>query len=130
MRFKIWLENEGSTPASAEVIRTGLQPQVDAEEIHTSQKDDIDKLMAIDSHMERIKASLRGINTASDKSKALKDFAKKMTSEWENFKNSQGQIPGQRDYVPHNQSRVDYMKRNQPLPEEPKLPMPGMMGNS
>ena len=50
--------NRGSsTPASDEVKRTGLQPQVDAQDIETKAKDQ-DRMLAIDSGIEHLEKSL------------------------------------------------------------------------
>lgn len=129
MKFKQWVENEINTPASAEVIRSGLQPQVDAEEIHTSQKDDLDKIMAIDSHLQRVKESIRGMSTKSPKLRELKDFVVKMLAEWETFKNRNDGNPSQQ-YLPVSQDKIDYMKKNQPLPEMPNQMAPNQMGTN
>lgn len=125
MRFKIWLENEDmdidsaqtSSPASAEVIKTGLQPQVDAKEIHTKQKDEHDKLMAIDGHMQRIQQAADTLNQ-TPKQQKLKAFCKKISSEWEKVKSGdeeQEDAGGLGGFRP-SPKQIDYMKNNQPLP--------------
>ncbi len=75
MNFKNWFESEASlgsmspemsppmvnrgsdTPASDEVKRTGLQPQVDAQDIDTKTKNQ-DRMSAIDSGMEHLEKTL------------------------------------------------------------------------
>lgn len=139
MSFKIWLENEidgqpsGMEPPSGEVKRTGLQPQVDAQEIKTKEKEETDKLMAIDGHMQRIQTVIDGLDVNhSDKLRALKKFGQGMLDDWDRFKtqgdtNELGDM-GLGEFNP-SPNKVRWMMDNQPLPEDPRISGPGTFGN-
>lgn len=96
MIFKKWLENEFSgvsfpnrgsdTPASDEVKRTGLQPQVDAQEIETKQKKSQDKILAIDSQMKHFEVDIPSGDEESDPKVA------KFKSLWDKFKKKWDEI--------------------------------------
>lgn len=131
MRFKTWLENDilditkaqTQAPASAEVIKTGLQPQVDAKEIQTKQKGDHDKMMAIDGHVKRMASASDGLDQ-----KKVKKFIKKVEDGWEKLMagdEEQEDAGGLGGFNP-SAKQVDYMKNNQPLPEDPKTFRSGM----
>ena len=127
MKFSTWLENlddeqqANQFPASAEVMRTGLQPQVDAQEINTTQKEEHDKLLAIDGHVQRIKSVIDGMQTkGSERLKQIKSFMKDFMNDWEDLKNgnpapSQKSGPGLGEIDPSDEE-LDYRKDNQPLP--------------
>lgn len=101
MEFRTWFETEmglgtlpfsvnrgTATPASDEVKRTGLQPQVDAQEIRTKEKDEQDKILAID---DMIKNFDKDIPEGDDgekvnKFKALWD---KLKEKWEDAKSDE-----------------------------------------
>ena len=101
MNFRTWIETEAglnsgfpsmqinnrgsSTPASDEVRRTGLQPQVDSHEIHTSEKDEQDKIQAIDGALKRADSEIpQGKEYGKlGKFKKLWDLLK---SKWEDLK--------------------------------------------
>ena len=127
MEFRTWIENEidgkaaDMAPASSEVIKTGLQPQVDAKDIKTRQKDEHDKLMALDGHFQRIATIIPSLTGDSDKLKTIARFCKKVMAKWEELKSDDAagdiQAPA---FTNPDPSRVDWMKQNQPLPEEPK----------
>lgn len=126
MRFKLWVENEfggesALAPPSAEVVKTGLQPQVDAKEIKTRQKEEHDKMMAIDGHMQRIASILPSVESGSyesDKLKKIADFLKEMSASWDRLKSDNGpqdsSMPDPWNYDPR---QADWMRENQPLPE-------------
>lgn len=129
MRFKLWVENEyesqmaNNTPASAEVIKTGLQPQVDSKEIKTRQKEENDKMMAIDSHMQRIATILPSINSMDHESEKLEkigNFVKEMLRSWEKLKTDAPNDSVGDDPWGFNPGKADWMRQNQPLPEEPR----------
>lgn len=84
--------NRGSdTPASAEVKRTGLQPQVGAQEIHTKQKDRQDKIQAIDSAVQHFDKDLPG-NEDGDEDSKINKFKKlwgDLKQKWEDLKMDQ-----------------------------------------
>jgi hypothetical protein len=103
MRFRSWLENEtglnavfpevlppinrgSDTPASAEVKRTGLQPQVNSNEIHTAQKEEQDKIQAIDGAIERADSEFPGDLEDNEKLSEFKRMWKAMKQHWANLK--------------------------------------------
>lgn len=104
MKFKTWIEdaglasndpvtmfptNKGSdTPASDEVKRTGLQPQVDAQNIKTKAKKDQDKIMAIDASIERLDKELPQGESEEDEYRfnKFKWLWKKFREKWEEIK--------------------------------------------
>lgn len=109
------------SPASAEVIKTGLQPQVDAKEINTRQKEEHDKLMALDGHFQRINSVLTTLGDSS-KLKKVGDFCKSVLQKWDEIKRADDQGGDFQAPSFHNPDikRVQWMKDNQPLPEEPR----------
>lgn len=77
--------NRGSdTPASDAVKRTGLQPQVDAQEIETKEKDQQDRILAIDGGVERLDSIVPG---GGDAPKLAK-----FRSLWQQFKDKWDKI--------------------------------------
>lgn len=107
MEFKIWLENEAGlnagfpeiqsspnrgNPASAsdEVIRTGLQPQVDAQNIKSKGRSEQDKILAIDSEIEHLDSNLPDSDEANTpKLNKFKELWKKLRDKWEEIKNEE-----------------------------------------
>lgn len=105
MRFNVWMEVEASlgsnmpdmlasmpnrgsnTPASDEVKRTGLQPQVDSQEIHTKEKDEQDKLMAIDAGIERLDKEIpKGSDSDAPKLNKFKEIWNNLKEKWDEIK--------------------------------------------
>lgn len=103
MNFRTWMEEEGSinsvfpevmppvnrgtaTSASAEVQRTGLQPQVNSEEIHTKQKDDRDRLLAIDSIIKHADAEIPQGDSENARLQKFKKLWTKFKEKWDNLK--------------------------------------------
>ena len=105
MRFSIWLEaeasmganmpdmmasmpnNSGNTPASDEVKRTGLQPQVDSQEIHTKEKNDQDKLLAIDANIDRFDKEVpQGSDYKTTKINKFRELWKDFKAQWDDIK--------------------------------------------
>ena len=105
MRFRTWIEDAGlgsntpmmmapmdnrgsDTPASDEVKRTGLQPQVDAQEIETKAKKDQDKILAIDGTIERMDKELPQGEADEDSHKfnKFKWLWKKFREKWDEIK--------------------------------------------
>jgi hypothetical protein len=125
MRFKSWLENEITTkrmdafPASSEVIRTGLQPQVGSEEIDTDQKDEHDRLMAIDGQVERLRNLVMTVNGASEKLKKAFKLCNDFADQWDQLKLQDSQVGEVPSGFQSDQQMVDYMRNNQPPPEHP-----------
>lgn len=102
MKFKIWFEtdapgipmiNKGSdTPASDEVKRTGLQPQVDAQEIETKQKKSQDKVLAIDGQMKRFEVDIPQGDEGDEKVNKFKKLWEKFKKKWDEIKMKDDQI--------------------------------------
>lgn len=108
MRFVIWMEEEASlgsnipnmlaslpsnrsssTPASDEVKRTGLQPQVDSQEIHTKEKSEQDKLLAVDASIERFDKEIpHGSDSESPKLNKFKEIWNNLKEKWNEIKMS------------------------------------------
>jgi hypothetical protein len=80
--------NRGTdTPASDEVKRTGLQPQVDAQEIHTKQKDEQDKILAIDASIERLDKEIpNGKDEKTPKVNKFRELWDKLKEKWDQLK--------------------------------------------
>jgi hypothetical protein len=93
MRFRQWLESEeleakaSAMPASAEVIRTGLQPQINSQEIETKQKNHFDRSQAVDAHLERIRHAMKG------EKGELKKVCDRMLELWDSYKNKPRPAP-------------------------------------
>lgn len=82
------MPNRGSdTPASNAVKLTGLQPQVDSEEIHTKQKDEQDKLMAVDAMIQRLDKQLpQGSDSDTPKLNRFRKIWSNLKQKWDNIK--------------------------------------------
>ncbi len=80
--------NRGSdTPASAEVKRTGLQPQVDAQEIETKQKKEQDRLQAIDTGIQRLDQEIPdGDDEDTPKTNRFRKLWEKLKADWDELK--------------------------------------------
>lgn len=144
--FRNWLQNEhgdfpnlgnpmdnGDSPASGEVKRTGLQPQVDAQDIETKSKSEQDKIGALDAQMERISDIISNVD--DDQHKKLGQF-KLMWDEfveaWETIKfgdNGSDDGSGLGSHTP-DENLLDIMKQNQPLPHDNVPAGPGIFGVS
>lgn len=107
MNFKHWIEQEASlnngipeigapavnngseTPASDEVKRTNLQPQVDAQEPKSAESDQV---LAIDSEIEHMDSGLPdGDDADTPKTNQFKTLWKQFRDEWERIKMSDDQ---------------------------------------
>ena len=103
MKFRSWMETEGSlgsmnlptlpdpnrgsdTPASDEVKRTGLQPQVDSDDIETKPKDEQDKVQAIDGALQRCDKEIPQGKSDSKKVNKFNKLWKKLKTKWEDLK--------------------------------------------
>lgn len=82
------MQKGGDTPASDEVKRTNLQPQVDAQELQTKGKKEQDRILAIDGELERIDANLPSDDEDSDKVNEFKKLWDKMKKKWDAIKMS------------------------------------------
>jgi hypothetical protein len=126
MRFKNWLENDINTkrmdafPASAEVIRTGLQPQVGSEDITTDQKEENDRLMALDAQIERLRHLATQADHPSEKLKKAYELCNRFVDEWDQLKRQDSQVGQVPAGFQADQRMVDYMRNNQPPPEHPQ----------
>lgn len=126
--FTNWLESMGSlanfgqgteAPASDEVKRTGLQPQVDAQDIRTKSKAEQDKISAVDGQLERIDDILASVNEEeSPKLMKFKKMWKELLQNWEQIK--------YQEEMPNKQK--SFMMQNQPL-STPQLPHGLGIGN-
>jgi hypothetical protein len=111
------------SPASAQVIKTGLVPQVDSKEIDTRQKEEHDKLQALDGHFQRIETIIPSLKSDSPKLQKIERFCKAVLAKWDEIKQEDDQsndgqsASGFSEPYPR---RVDWMKQNQPLPETPR----------
>jgi hypothetical protein len=123
---------ESPTPASDEVKRTGLQPQVDAQNINTKSKSEQDKIGAIDGQLERITNMLSSISEEQyPKLSQFKNLWDELTQSWEQikFSDENGEDDGLGSHKP-NQKLIDDMKQNQPLPRDETPQGPGTFGMS
>jgi hypothetical protein len=86
------MPNRGTdTPASDEVRRTGLQPQVDAEEIHTKEKDEQDKILAIDGSIKRFDSEMPdGSDSDTPKVNKFKEIWNNLKEKWDEIKMDDG----------------------------------------
>jgi predicted component of type VI protein secretion system len=154
MNFKLWIETEASlgsgtpemvpglvnrgsdTPASDEVKRTGMQPQVDSQEVRTKEKDEQDKLMAVDAGIQRLDSEIPEA-PAEDfpKISRFKELWKKLKDEWDNIKMGKGpeqpQEPGLA-FDGGDQKYTDMMRQfPNMVPAADKVPHgPGIFGQS
>ena len=106
MNFRTWYKTENSlfspmvpninrgsnTPASDEVKRTGLQPQVNAEEIHTPQKEVQKQLKDIDSMIKNADRDLPAGKQEDPKLNKFCNLWEKFKKKWEKIKNSTEEI--------------------------------------
>lgn len=123
MSFKTWIESENgfppnrgtATPGSDEVRRTGLQPQVGAEEIETHEKDEEDKVLAIDAKVKRFETE---IPQGGEKVAAFRSLWDEFKDKWEKTKaGEQENTPegglasdgGDQDYVDQMRQRPNMM---------------------
>jgi hypothetical protein len=135
--FKRWIEDEASlggmspemappavnngsnTPASDEVKRTNLQPQVDSQEIETKSKKEQDRILAIDSDIEHMSMSLPdGEDADTPKVNKFKQMWDQLKAQWDQVK-MMDEIPddGSEDSgLGSEEGDEDYMKQMQRFP--------------
>lgn len=77
-----------NTPASDEVKRTNLQPQVDSQEITTKGKREADKILAIDGKIEQMGSELPDGDDNSEKVNRFHKLWDKMKAKWDAIKMS------------------------------------------
>lgn len=132
MRLRTWMETEAglgtlpfsvnrgsNTPASDEVKRTGLQPQVDASEIHTKEKDESEAVLAIDDKMKRFETDLPdGKDAESPKVNKFKELWEKLKEKWEKIKSDQDEPkpPRSEDGLGSNGGDPNYVQTMQQHP--------------
>ena len=116
MNFKIWVEEEGASmgsmtpemmppinrgsdaPASDQVKQTGLQPQVDAQEIDTKSKREQDAILAIDSDIEHMSNNMPdGDDTDTPKLNKFKQMWDQLKSAWDEIKMADNDPAGPQD---------------------------------
>ncbi len=106
MNFKIWIENEASlgngipeimpnrgseAPASDEVKRTGLQPQVDAPNSRADKEKDA--VTAVDSEIEHMDNNLPEEDEGTPKINQFKQLWKQLRQHWDQIKMSEEPPP-------------------------------------
>lgn len=124
-------------PASAEVQKTNLQPQVDAKPTDTKAGLENDRIGAINADMERFDASLPDENSDTPRVNQFRTMWKQLKDQWELIKTADSEDP-QNQGTPLNQDMGDpnYMQKMQKFPNMmPGSPVqpgegPGTMGNS
>jgi hypothetical protein len=127
MKFKLWLENMPET-ASAEVQRTGLQPQVDAASIDTMAKRDDDKLHAIDASIERFAAEIPDGDSDDPKINKFKKLWDKFLSRWDDIKmandleDPQSGLGGEAGDQKYLQMMQQHKNMTPPVPQPPAGP--------
>jgi hypothetical protein len=135
MKFRTWIQTEISlngnfpevlppvnrgisTPASAEVVRTGLQPQVGAEEIETDAKNEMDKVQALDADIQRLDASLSQ-GESGEKINQFKKIWSELKDKWDKIKLAEKPDPNQ---IPVDsfgtQDHKDYLKSMSEKPND------------
>jgi branched-subunit amino acid aminotransferase/4-amino-4-deoxychorismate lyase len=120
--FMTWVENhldpQIDSPASAEVIRTGLQPQVDADN-SMREKENHDEIMALDSHVQRMVEVARRMKADNETGKKAQALVQQFAKAWNKIltdTTETGSIEGLGSDNP-SQDQLNYMKDNQPLPD-------------
>ena len=136
MRFRLWLEDDMEpTPASAEVKRTNLQPQVDAQEIDTPAKRDDDKVLAIDASVERFDSEIPAGDSDDPKVNKFKELWSKLKEKWESIKVSDFSGVDDEEALGNNmgdkQQLDQLMQHKNMVPQPPQMPAgPGTFGMS
>jgi hypothetical protein len=133
MQFRTWLESEASlnagmpeafpvnrgsnTPASDEVKRTGLQPQVDSQEIHTKEKDEQDKLQAIDGAIKRCDSEIpNGDLENHPKVNKFRKIWNKLKEKWDELRSQVEEAPESGTTLATTVGNTDYVKMMQQHP--------------
>jgi branched-subunit amino acid aminotransferase/4-amino-4-deoxychorismate lyase len=120
--FITWIENdlkpEIDSPASSEVIRTGLQPQVDAEN-SMRERDSHEEIMALDSHIQRMIEVARRMKSNNETAKFVQSLVQQFAKNWNKvltgtMHQSAGEGLGSEN---PSKDQLNYMKDNQPLPD-------------
>lgn len=141
--FKTWFEDQGTslnagfpelqnrgsnTPASDEVKRTNLQPQVDAQTPEAKGHKEKDKLLAIDSELERVDVNLPSGKQGS-KVNQFRQIWNKMKAKWDNVKMSDDEAPEQDQEGQGLGTAMGDPKYLQQMQSHPNMvPSPGSQG--
>lgn len=114
---ELWADRGSETPASDEVKRTNLQPQVDAQEIQTKAKTEQDKILAIDADIERMSTNLPEGDEDNQKLNRFKKLWDKMKEKWEKIKMSD-EMPAEDkpEGLGSNTGNQDFLKQMQQHP--------------
>ena len=135
MRFRSWLvEDFDPTPASAEVKRTNLQPQVDAQEIDTPAKRDDDKTLAIDASIQRLDMEIPDGDSKDPKINKFKELWNHLKEKWQELKTMPPE-EGDAEALGNNMGDKKYlaqmMQHKNMVPASPEMPSgPGTFGVS
>lgn len=122
-----WPNRGSDTPASDEVKRTGLQPQVGAEEIHTKQKEENDEVAAVDAGIEKFD---RQINGGGRRVGEFRRRWQELKDEWQRIKLKDDGEGGLGDSDDSDYRKAMLQHPNM-VPAAPQLPAgPGTFGNS
>jgi len=148
MNFKTWIEdqemslggmspemmtNRGSeTPASDEVKRTNMQPQVDAQE--PKEAKDVDSVSAIDSGIEHLEKILPQETDEGSKSNEFKKLWSQFKEKWDHIKmdkNDQSQEKTGLGMATGDPRYLQSMKQNPNMAptSDAQLAGPGIFGN-
>lgn len=151
MNFKTWIEDEASlgamspemappavnrgtnTPASDEVKRTGLQPQVDAQEPDTA--DNPDDLLAIDDALADVELKIPdGGEDGDTKVNKFQKLWQKLKDKWDQIKmDGEDELPSEKGFGDMDDPQYDDMMRSHPnmVPGADQGPHgPGIFGQS
>lgn len=115
------LSRQEEFPASAGVIRSGEQPQVDSE----YDKEDQDLIMVLDNCVNRLKEESRRLATKTPRAQKLKSMVDRFAAQWESALHDKDEKGGNNGlgYATGGDDETNWMKDNQPLPEPGKSPM-------
>jgi len=125
MRFKSWLENVAdpdATPNSAEVIRSGQQPQVDGGETRAQQHHNNQK--TLDVCFAKLKHVLGNMDADDRQAK----FLRTVLDRWEELRDNRQKTSGPLGDRTFPRVELDYMGRNQPPPNTHQLGGVGILG--
>ena len=125
------------TPASDEVKRTNLQPQVDAKAADTKAGLENDRIGAIDADMERLDSSLPEENSDTPRVNQFKVLWRNLKAQWEKIKTADvdDMAGDKQNPLGNDAGDPNYLKNMQQYPNmapiTPQQPGegPGTMGN-
>lgn len=128
--------NRGSdTPASDPVKQTGLQPQVDSQNIKTKTHKEQDKISALDSGIEHLDMQLPdGDDADTPKLNKFKELWNDLKAAWEDIKMGDSPMPGESGGLGTETGPQQFLQMMQQNPNMAPAPGsqgpngPGMMG--